>query len=110
MGVEQHHVMIVTVGDHSRAEINDAHRFARLLGMLVSPVTQSPTNARLHFVVFPDGSYDGWEESIDGDAQRTALCQWLREHVEPSRFRWLEVTYGEHGASIVDSSHGTEPT
>lgn len=100
MGIIHHHAMIITGhGQHPR--LADARAFAVSLGMLVSEIGESSINSYAHFAVFPDGSKEGWEESEVGDQQRASLRQWIASQPEPSRLRWVEVSYGELGPTVT---------
>ncbi len=97
----QHHAIIVT--SYSFEHINTAVEKAREVFGAVFIPAPSQTNAYWSFFIPPDGSYEGWEESDDGDHNREKYRAWLKEHLQ---FDWAEVQYGsEYGDDkLVDSS------
>lgn len=105
MGYRRHHAIVVTAQLHSR--INTARQKAIELGMTVTSIADEVTNGYLSFLVAPDGSKEGWEESAAGDERRAAFKEWLRSQEDEdgsSPFSWVEVMYGDDagGVEIVD--------
>jgi hypothetical protein len=98
MSVTQHNAIIVTAHSEQRAEA--AWQRASELDMLISPIAEDDVNGWCTFVVFPDGSKEGWPESDEGDRQRAKFREWL--HAEGC-CRWVEVSYGDEEPNIVDS-------
>lgn len=95
MGYIKHHAIIVTAWDD--AAIEAAHIAAEESGALVSPISASGTNGYRSFCVFPDGSKEGWEASMDGDTRREDIIRFLREQAEGNdghACEWCEVSYG----------------
>lgn len=92
MGYMRNHSILVSA---SQDRIGDAHAAAlRVFEDLapVSNVSPSPTNDVSSFVVFPDGSKEGWATSDTADAAREAFTGWLREY---SWADWVEVQWGD---------------
>jgi hypothetical protein len=76
MGYMRHHAIVVTTWNRQQAE--RAHAKATELGMQVSEIITSHTNAQESFFVAPDGSKEGWSESDTGDQRRDAFIEFLR--------------------------------
>lgn len=104
MGHIVHHAIVVTTWDAKLARM--AQKFAKNdLGCAVTGVTESGTNRYLSFMVCPDGSKSGWEESDNGDTRRNEFVKWLHEQRYEdgsSPFAWCEVKYSsDDGAAEV---------
>lgn len=114
MVTELHHAIVISTFDEEYALA--AHVKARALGCTISSIDQSPMNLLYSFMVCPDGSKEGWEESDEGDAQRRELIEFLRipyttlMGMEPdpedrsTPYSWVEVSYGhpEEPAKVTD--------
>jgi hypothetical protein len=100
MGHMRHHAIIVTSGEEDLLRV--AHAKASELGMTVTPITARVMNRYRSFLVAPDGSKEGWEDSNAGDARRAELVGWLakpRYLHYPSgllvELDWVEVQFGD---------------
>jgi hypothetical protein len=109
MGHIRHHAIIVTgtYGDH----IEKAHAVAVGLEMSVTPILPATVNATRSFMVGPDGSKEGWDDSDAGDARREHFVAWLNSY----RYRdgsaplaWVEVQYGDDDGETVIIRHSDE--
>lgn len=114
MGYIKHHAIIVT-GQHDwdgiaqLPTIFDAHAEAIRCGCpLVTEVVGPGINATSSFLVAPDGSKEGWEDSDVGDHARDAFIEWLRN---TGSYAWAEVVLGEDdGEAYVErSKYGDAP-
>jgi hypothetical protein len=77
MGYMRHHAIVVSSW---KAELLDqAHALAVSLGMSVTNITDEVTNGYRSFLVAPDGSKEGWDESNQGDDRRVELVGWMDE-------------------------------
>ena len=97
MGVVAHHAIVVTSYE---PHVTKAHGIALDLfpAGYVSPLSPSLVNGFRTFCVFPDGSKEGWDESMQGDEKREEFVRWLRSHAYDdgsSPYEWAEVHYGE---------------
>lgn len=107
MGYVRHHAIVVT--SWHQELLNQAHAKATELGMSVSNITAGVTNGHRSFLVAPDGSKEGWDESKRGDAQRAQLVEWLddqRYDDDSTSIAWVEVQFGDerqHTLLIDDS-------
>jgi hypothetical protein len=118
MGYMRHHAIIVTNWNSEESPhpmkdtptIEDAHRQAQECGLVTSPISPPATNGYRTFLVFPDGSKEGWETSDEGDAARDAFVAWLeksRYDDGSTPFDWAEVQYGdEDGHQYVVRASG----
>src|ERR1035441_1015602 len=93
MGYMRHHAILVTgFGE----QVVVAHGVAQALfentRAPVSPLTDECVNGYRSFVVHPDGSKEGWEESDAGDKARNQFIDWLRV---ANWCSWAEVQYGD---------------
>lgn len=107
MSYTRHHAIIVTSWQPDG--IRAAREFALGLGCTVTEIVGSPVNAYETFIVVPDGSNGGWDESTLGNERREALVAWLsdRARYEDRRYYdWAEVQYGdgERNDRLVRSS------
>jgi hypothetical protein len=74
----------------------------------VTPVSTLPVNSYFTFVVFPDGSKEGWFDSDVSDRKRDAFVFWLRAPEQEALFlRWAELRLGGWafgGGALVERS------
>lgn len=99
MGYVCHNAIVVT--GWGPGTVEEVHRRVKELATDYQYVTElSPegANSDRSFMVCPDGSYEGWEDSDAGDAGRDRIVEYLRE----SGADWVEVLYGDQeGACFV---------
>lgn len=97
MGWILHQAIVVTTYDEQG--IKQAHTEAvRIFDGCVTTVVRSPINNYWSFLVPPDGSNEGWDESDKGDGRREEFHQWLLAQAYEdgsNSFDAVEVTYGE---------------
>ena len=98
MGYDRSHAIVVTSWSDDRIAI--AHQHAQeLCGQdLVSPLVERRVNGGASFLIAPDGSKEGWEDSDVGDQQRESLIRWLdrQRHVDGSTpYDWIYVQFGD---------------
>ena len=95
MGYMRHHAIIVSSWD--KKSISLAHEKARELFFNLSDLIPSIANGYQSFLIPPDGSKEGWEESDKGDGQRAIFCDWLTTQVEDGAIflSWVEIQYGD---------------
>lgn len=106
MSEPRHHAILVTSWDGPALALARQHAidtaptsmggepFARL----VSDVALGVINAVSTFLIAPDGSYEGWEDSDIGDQWRDQIVVWLEAQAYEdgsNRFVWVEVQYGD---------------
>lgn len=96
MGYHIHHTIVVT--SFQSDAISEAHRLAvETFGAssIVSPLCAGLTNGYQSFMIAPDGSKEGWQQSDDMDAARAAFRFALRRLEERSLWvDWVEVSFG----------------
>lgn len=95
MGYMRHHAIIVT--SFLDELVIQAHAKAKEFGATVTEITGDRYGYR-SFLVAPDGSKEGWDESNRGDYRRERLTQWLdaQRHCDDSTsIDWVEVQYGD---------------
>jgi hypothetical protein len=103
MGYQRHHAIIVT--SFLDENLDAAHRKAvRIFGEAASPIIESEQNGYRSFFVAPDGSKEGWLESVAGDADRNKFVKWLRG----KRLDWVEVQYGDDEGQTVVVRHSDD--
>ncbi|MGG3872975.1 hypothetical protein [Brevibacillus laterosporus] len=67
MGTIKHNAIVVTDADYAMDKLELVHKKAQeLFSSLVSPIIKSNSNGYQSFFVAPDGSKEGWEESMRG--------------------------------------------
>ena len=110
MGYMRHHAIVVTSSDESL--LREAHREAKELCPLTTEVSDEAMNGYFSFMVPPDGSKEGWEESDEGDAARDALVAWLdakRYEDGSTALDWVEVQFGDDDKESIVTRHSDEP-
>ena len=96
MGYMRHHAIVVT--SYDEAILNRAHQFAETLFENVTPLTGKAVNGYRSFLVPPDGSKEGWDQSSQGDFNRDVFIDHLigyRYADGSSPICWVEVQYGD---------------
>lgn len=95
MGYMRHHAIIIT-GASRKNGIEELHALAvDIFGAQVSNITSSPLNNYVSFLIAPDGSKEGWEDSDKGDEQRKCFIVSLQQ----DNVTFVQVMYGD------DSGH-----
>jgi hypothetical protein len=103
MGHHRHHAIIVN-GFQAEA-VAAAHAEASRIFPSVTPIVASVCNGFSSFLVPPDGSKEGWEDSHAGDARRHDFKEWLGRSISAGMFlEWVEVRFGgdDNDAAIED--------
>lgn len=101
MGYTIHHAIIVTSWDDQA--ILAAHDKAVEIfpDDQVTSVTDAAMNGYRSFLVGPDGSKEGWEESEEGNENREEYIEWLDSQKYDdgsSLLDWVELSFGcEYG-------------
>jgi hypothetical protein len=111
MGYMRHHAIVVTSWD--RSLIAKAHEQAVKLGAIVTELTDvdKSCNGYSSFLVAPDGSKEGWEESEKGDEQRDKLVEWMdqqRYDDGSSALGWVEVQFDDDEKQTLVTRHSDE--
>jgi hypothetical protein len=107
MGYMRHHAIIVS--SWSKEEAEKAYNHAvEIFGKQVTALTPEAMNGYVSFLVPPDGSKEGWEESDAGDVRRSELKAFLRSLAYEdgsTSVNWVEVLFNddEDEESICDS-------
>jgi hypothetical protein len=115
MGYMRHHAIIVTghgeviVKARTKALEIEREVFPRDSRIrIVSPLSEVMVNGYQSFVIYPDGSKEGWDISDYGDAIRSRWLGWTedqRDNDGCARFHWAEVVFGdEDGPTRVSAS------
>lgn len=79
MGYIRHNAIVCTSGLEKVAEI--AHKKAiKVFDGKVTSLVEGLTNQYFSFMVVPDGSKEGWEDSDDFDKRRNKFIKWLETH------------------------------
>lgn len=100
MSEQRHHAIIITADSLlGRDILARAQQIAVQLGCQTTPIFVTKVNGVQSFAVLPDGSFENWDESDEGDKQRTKLIEWLNaqryaEDDGGSPLSWIEVYYG----------------
>ncbi len=109
MGYMKHHAIIVTGTDHGGSAIQIAHKEAKRIFPWVSAISPPAVNTYRTFLIPPDGSKEGWEESDEGDARRAEFIAHLKTLAYDdgsSPLDWAEISYADdYGPpQVTDSS------
>lgn len=107
MGYMRHHAMVVTSDDE--ALLNQAHAKATEIFPHVTAITPEEINGYRSFFIPPDGSKEGWNESVEGDRRRDQFKDYLRALYHPDKStlaEWCEVQYADDNneAKVVEGS------
>lgn len=93
VGYMRRHAIVVTGSAYRDSEdITRAHNKATEVFPWVSPISPPQVNGERSFFVPPDGSKEGWPESLEGDMRRNAFVEWLKKE---RCVDWVEVSYAE---------------
>jgi hypothetical protein len=112
MGYVAHNAIVVT--SLLSEPLRRAHTAAKMFGLTCSEIVSSPVNGVTTFLVAPDGSKEGWSESVEGDSNRAALVAWLRRQRYSDGsgpYEWFEARYGsdDRRASMVSHEWARTP-
>lgn len=112
MGYMRHHAIIVS--SFSDEAIKTAHQVATGIFPFVSELIPHVMNGGYTFLVPPDNSKEGWEESELGDKRRKEFIEYLnnqRFDDWSTLLSWAEVMYGdeEGEAAIICHDYDREP-
>lgn len=102
MGYIKHEAIIVTGWNEER--LTAARDKAVELELVVTPFAESPVNGYKSFLIVPDGSKEGWEESDKGEVRREAWISWASdpEAGGSRRVDWAMVRYGGDDPELAD--------
>lgn len=102
MGYMRHHAIVVTSWKEDL--LKQAHDKALELEMSVSNITDVVTNCYQSFLIAPDGSKEGWDESDKGDENRREFIEWAdgqRYDDDSTALSWVEVQFGDEELETV---------
>lgn len=102
MSSVQHHVIIVTTYRRDLAE--EAWYVAEGIFPHATHPVESSVNGYFTFFIPPDGSKEGWADSVEGDQRRDEFITWLKskDYSDGSNpYTWVEVSYGDHGPDVT---------
>lgn len=111
MGYIRHHAVVVTghQWEHDRtpdSDVRDAHAAAVACGCVVTRLVDGAINSYSSFMVVPDGSKEGWDESDTGDRARGRFIDWLRKaNGEDGWFSWAELVLGDDDCEALVERH-----
>ena len=87
MGYMRHDAIVATNWDTE--SVRAAHAQAKELGLCPSSICGPFVNGYSSFMIPPDGSKEGWEESCEFDDRRDAWKTWVGENFGDGHGRWL---------------------
>jgi hypothetical protein len=102
MGYIVHHAIIVTSWDSDL--LKTAHDKAQKIFPAISNIVQGVRNGYDSFLIPPDGSKEGWDESDAGDIARDEFIAWintLRHEDGSSSIDWVEVRYSPDDKEVT---------
>lgn len=91
MGYIKHNAIIVT--GWQPVAMNEAIQKAISLSLPISELIDSPVNGYASFFIAPDGSKEGWQDSLAGDDARNKFIDWMKSKSD-FYLDWAEVRYG----------------
>lgn len=95
MGMIIHHAIVVTSWD--KKLLRKAHDKAEKVFVNVSNIVDAYCNGYSSFFVAPDGSKEGWEDSLNGDARRQLFIRWIKSQAYDdggNSLEYVEIEYG----------------
>lgn len=108
MGYIVHHAIVVTFWDDKilRDTWREAKRIFSNTNCSVTNITTTAVNGYRSYMIAPDGSKYGWDDSVNGMKARTQFIEYLNNY-EPYPPSWALIQYGdEYGHDyMVDSNH-----
>lgn len=102
MGYMRHDAIIATSWNSNH--LKAAHEKAEELGLEVSEIVEGRMNHENSFLIAPDGSKEGWQDSDNGDTQRARWKGWMRAQ-KNMWVDWAHVSFGgddPQDAHLVD--------
>src|SRR4051812_1841765 len=104
MGYIRHDAIVVTGADSAWSEdLTAAHSKALDVfagsNVYVSGLTPAAVNGSQSFLIAPDGSKEGWNDSDQGDELRASYIAWLLD--EDSLVDWVAVNFGGDDADHI---------
>lgn len=109
MGYMSHNVIVVT--SWSRKDLTNAINKAIEFGLYVVCPSDETSNGISSFMICPDGSKEGWDESNYFDELRKNYISYLnsiRYEDNSSPLSWFEARYGSDDRSVEIISHAWE--
>lgn len=80
------------------------HEAQRLFGTGISAILYAKCNGVVSFYIPPDGSSEGWQESIAGDTRRDVYLHFLKEQRKKENWvQWVEVRWGDENGELPDA-------
>lgn len=116
MGYIRHHCIVVTGLDYEYINYNaitQVHKLAQEIFPYTSNLIDGKLNGYKSFLIPPDGSNEGWEESEDGDKRRLDFISKLDEYRfkdGSSPLSWVEVQYGDDNRETKVIHYSDEPS
>ncbi len=110
MGYDRNHAIVVS--SWSLALLTEVRERATGCGNRASEIIKYVINDGGAFMVAPDGSKEGWEESEKGDAARAKFLQWAdsQRYADGSTpLRWAEVQFADDERVSIVTKHFDEP-
>ena len=114
MGWHRHHAIVVTSFNQDSIEWawDQAHEiFQEGRIAPITDITEAGVNDYRSFLIAPDGSKEGWNDSETADIARNVFITWLeskRFEDGSSLLNWVEVEfsneYEDYGAKIISSN------
>lgn len=92
MGFILHHAIVVTCWNSKHIE--QAHELAVSGGLNPTEITPAVVNGYRSFMIPPDGSKEGWEQSDEGDERRNVWIAAMYEMRHDNYCEWAELSYG----------------
>lgn len=106
MGYIRHDAIVVT--SWKRDELAQAAERARQLGLDVIGPSELAINAYASFLVCPDGSNEGWDESDAADRKRAEFLRYLdgvRYEDHSSCLDWVALSYSGDDREAKITAH-----
>lgn len=106
MGYIIHDAIVVTA--FTKAHIEEARLAAERCDLACTELVASPMNGYWSFLIAPDGSKEGWPDSIVGEQRREKWIAWVKTcYARGVYIDWALVHYGgdiEAGSRVTASN------
>jgi len=109
MGYMRHHTIVVCSWDEKLLAL--AHTKAEAIFPYVSTTSPPAMNGYAAFFIPPDGSKEGWDDSIRGDNRRQRFLDWCEEQRYgdgSTSLDWVEVQFGDDEKVSKVTHHSDE--
>lgn len=107
MGYIRHHAIVVTASIKANAQ-KAYEKAIELFPKTTTNIVEDQVNGYCSFLIAPDGSKEGWSESLEGDINRGLFIDYLNEFAYEdgsNNVRYCEFFYGDDNRHAKIENH-----